>query len=215
MTQRIVNQPSETLVEVLIRDLNEWPKEWGGWAVATRIGTTGFGVWFCHTQPRQTRPAGWLDLGTIEVNLDALPCDHLHAIVSREYWLAHGLKSPNRRRGSAAEHAKDMVEFDRLMSDPSAVKVENQATQCEYYECPVDHPQNPRQDGQAYVANCEDIIQALGLTFDEGCEFKSLWRRARARQGFVKAESTALRDAEKAHHYSGRVLAFERRKANK
>lgn len=198
MTQRIVNQPSETLVEVIIRDLNEWPKEWGGYAGATRIGATGFGVWFCHTEPRQTRQAGCLDLGTIEVNLDCLPCDHLHAIVTREYWLAHGLKSPNRNPTK-----KPGVKVRR---------VESQATQCEYYECSVDHPQNPRQGGVAYIPNCEDIIQALGLTFDEGCEFKSLWRRARARQGFVKAESTALRDAEKAHHYSGRVLAFERRK---
>lgn len=92
------------------------------------------------------------------------------------------------------------------------MKVENSASHCEYYHCPVDHPSNPGQEAP-YVANCEDIIQALGLTFDEGCEFKSLWRRGRGRQGFVKAESTALRDAAKAVHYSKRVYDFESRKA--
>lgn len=92
------------------------------------------------------------------------------------------------------------------------MKTENSASHCEYYHAPVTHPSNPGQS-QPYVANCEDIIQALGLTFDEGCEFKSIWRRARGRQGFLKAESTALRDAQKAVHYAGRVLALEMRKS--
>lgn len=92
------------------------------------------------------------------------------------------------------------------------VKAEDSASHCEYYHAPVLHPSNPGQD-EPYVANCEDVIQALGLTFDEGCEFKSIWRRGRGRQGFVKAESTPLRDAQKAVHYAGRVLALEQRKA--
>lgn len=89
-------------------------------------------------------------------------------------------------------------------------QTENSGGLCDYYLCPVD---NPQRGGQAaYVAECEDIIQALGLTFDEGCEFKSIWRRARARQGFAKAESNALRDAQKACHYAGRILRFEEAK---
>lgn len=92
-------------------------------------------------------------------------------------------------------------------------KPEDSGSHCEYYHCPVDRPQNPNQK-VPYIANCEDIIQALGLTFDEGCEFKSLWRRGRARQGFLKAETTAVRDAAKAVHYAKRVLAFEEAKAN-
>ena len=92
------------------------------------------------------------------------------------------------------------------------VKTEDSGSHCEYYHCEVKHPQNPNQK-IGYIANCEDIIQALGLTFDEGCEFKSIWRRGRGRQGFVKAESTPLRDAIKAVHYSTRVLRFEEQKA--
>lgn len=85
---------------------------------------------------------------------------------------------------------------------------ENSGYHNQYYHCPVHRPQNPNQV-EPYIANCEDIIQALDLTFDEGCEFKSLWRRARARQGFRKAESTAVRDAHKAVHYAQRVLTYE------
>lgn len=92
-------------------------------------------------------------------------------------------------------------------------KVENSGRHCEYYHCEVTHPQNPNQN-VPYIANCEDIIQALGLTFDEGCEFKSIWRRGRGRQGFKKAETTAVRDATKAVHYAQRVLAFEQRMAS-
>ena len=92
------------------------------------------------------------------------------------------------------------------------IKVEDSGSHCEYYHCEVTHPQNPNQS-VGYIANCEDIIQALGLTFDEGCEFKSIWRRGRGRQGFVKAESTALRDAAKAVHYAKRVLSYEERLA--
>lgn len=89
----------------------------------------------------------------------------------------------------------------------------NSASHCEYYHAQIANPENPNQSGAPYEANCEDIIKALGLTFDEGCEFKSIWRRGRARQGFVKAESTALRDAAKAVHYAGRVLRTEEQKA--
>lgn len=92
------------------------------------------------------------------------------------------------------------------------IKTENSGGHCEYYHCEVTHPQNPNQSAP-YIANCEDIIQALGLTFDEGCEFKSIWRRGRGRQGFVKAESTPLRDAVKAVHYANRVLSLEERRA--
>lgn len=88
----------------------------------------------------------------------------------------------------------------------------NSGSHCAYYHAKVGHPENPNQSGTPYEANCEDIIKALDMTFDEGCEFKSLWRRARARQGFVKAESDAVRDATKALHYAGRVLRAEQQK---
>lgn len=91
-------------------------------------------------------------------------------------------------------------------------QVENSGFLCNYYLAPVVAPQ--RKGQEPYVAECEDVIQSLEMTFDEACEFKSLWRRCRARQGFVKAETTPLREASKGLHYSRRVYALELRKAN-
>lgn len=72
-----------------------------------------------------------------------------------------------------------------------------------YYLVKVDHPQ--REEQPPYQAECEDIIEALGLTFDEGNIFKAIWRNANARKGKAKPGNTELRDAEKIFHYAGRV----------
>jgi hypothetical protein len=73
-----------------------------------------------------------------------------------------------------------------------------------YYLAQVEHPQ--REDQQPYQAECEDIITALGMTFDEGCLFKALWRTAAARLGNGKPGQKAKYDAEKMVHYAGRIL---------
>lgn len=73
-----------------------------------------------------------------------------------------------------------------------------------YYLAPVKHPQ--REDQKPYVAECEDIIQALNMDFNEACEFKAIWRTAAARQGNGKPGNKALYDAEKRLHYAGRSV---------
>lgn len=78
-----------------------------------------------------------------------------------------------------------------------------------YYLAPVLHPQ--RKEQAPYQAECEDIIQALNMTFDEGCEFKAIWRTAAARLGNGKPNQKALYDAEKRLHYAGRDVAKYRR----
>lgn len=77
-----------------------------------------------------------------------------------------------------------------------------------WYVVPVKHPQ--RKEQEPYQAECEDIIQALGMTFDEGCAFKALWRNAAARMGNGKPGNKALYDCEKLVHYANRILAKER-----
>lgn len=77
-----------------------------------------------------------------------------------------------------------------------------------YYLAQVDHPNRPEQD--AYQAECEDIITALGMTFYEGCEFKAIWRTAAARLGNGKPGQKAVYDAEKRVHYGDRSLRVER-----
>lgn len=77
-----------------------------------------------------------------------------------------------------------------------------------YYLAPVKHPQRPEQP--AYVAECEDIIEALQMDFNEACEFKAIWRTAAARLGNGKPGQKALYDAEKRLHYAGRSVRFLR-----
>lgn len=73
-----------------------------------------------------------------------------------------------------------------------------------YYLATVLHPQRPEQP--AYVAECEDIIAALKMDFNEACEFKAIWRTAAARLGNGKPGQKALYDAEKRLHYAGRSV---------
>lgn len=73
-----------------------------------------------------------------------------------------------------------------------------------YYVVPVKNPQ--RKGQEPYNAECEDIIQALGMTFDEGCAFKALWRNAAARSGNGKPGNSSVYDSEKIVHYANRIL---------
>lgn len=77
-----------------------------------------------------------------------------------------------------------------------------------YYVVTIKNPQ--RKEQEPYQAECEDIIQALGMTFDEGCAFKALWRNAAARMGNGKPGNKALYECEKLVHYANRILAKEK-----
>jgi len=62
-----------------------------------------------------------------------------------------------------------------------------------------------------YTAECEDIIEALDMSFQEGEAFKAIWRKAGQRLGKGKPGNTALRDAEKIAHFGQRMVAIEER----
>lgn len=81
-----------------------------------------------------------------------------------------------------------------------------------YYLVRVEHPQ--REDQPAYTAECEDIIEALGLNPDEANIFKEIWRSANARQHNGKPGHKALYGAEKIAHYAGRILRRLQREAD-
>lgn len=81
-----------------------------------------------------------------------------------------------------------------------------------YYLVEVTHPQ--REDQPAYQAECEDIIEALELNFEEANIFKAIWRSASARKGNGKPGTKALYDAEKIVHYGERLLRRTRRQAD-
>lgn len=82
-----------------------------------------------------------------------------------------------------------------------------------YYLARIEHPQ--REDQTAYTAECEDIISALAMTFDEANIFKEIWRSSNARLGNGKPDHKALYGAEKINHYAGRNLRRHQREAQK
>ncbi|QHJ80703.1 MAG: hypothetical protein [Bacteriophage sp.] len=109
--------------------------------------------------------------------------------------------------------AQNLVKEDRLLTDavgiviktpePTAtesVTAEYTGGSVSYYSVRVGTPFNP--NSPAYVAECQDIINALKLDFNEGSAFKAIWRRAAARQGKQKrGYDNGLYDAEKVEFY--------------
>ena len=101
------------------------------------------------------------------------------------------------------------------MSGAKPVSVEKTGGNVNYYLVNIAEPKRLAP----YKAECEDIIEALGMTFEEGCLFKALWRSCAARNlGLHKEgqDEDGVYDAEKAVYYSARVLAArERRKKSR
>lgn len=73
-----------------------------------------------------------------------------------------------------------------------------------YYTVEIKNPTTPYS--LTYTAECNDIIEALGMTFAEGNAFKAIWRTAAARQGKKKKGNNAVYDAEKVVFFGERML---------
>jgi len=75
----------------------------------------------------------------------------------------------------------------------------------DYYKVKVE---DPTTEGIApYQAECNDIIEALGMNYAEGNAFKAIWRKAAARQGNGKQGTTDLYDSEKVQFFGTRLVA--------
>lgn len=79
-----------------------------------------------------------------------------------------------------------------------------------YYRVRIDNPTTHTHD--PYTAECNDIIEALGMNYAEGNAFKALWRRAAARTlGKAKQGYTdGLYDAEKVEFFGRRLVLQEK-----
>lgn len=76
----------------------------------------------------------------------------------------------------------------------------------DYYKVEV---KNTTSGGEPYMAECNDIIEALGMNFAEGNAFKALWRRAAHRTLGLKkagAKDDGLYDAEKVKFFGERLV---------
>lgn len=104
----------------------------------------------------------------------------------------------------------DSVTPYKLWESTVMAQPENSGAHAEYYELTI---QRPKSGGDAYKAECQDIIEALKMDFNEGNAFKALWRRAAARLGNVKkGNEDPLYDAQKIKFYGTRILEQEENK---
>lgn len=73
----------------------------------------------------------------------------------------------------------------------------------DYYKVTV---ARPTSGVEPYTAECNDIIEALQMTYAEGNAFKAIWRHALARRGIGKQGNTQKYEAEKAEFFAKRLV---------
>jgi hypothetical protein len=74
----------------------------------------------------------------------------------------------------------------------------------DYYKVRVERPTS---GGEPYVAECNDIIEALGMSYAEGNVLKAVWRVAALRQGRGKpGQDSAVYDGEKIVFFGQRII---------
>lgn len=78
----------------------------------------------------------------------------------------------------------------------------------DYWLIPIPHPKRL----EPCTVETEDIIEALGMSFQEGEAFKAIIRKCKLRMGEGKPGDTEIRNAEKVAHFGGRMVAIEQRK---
>ena len=88
---------------------------------------------------------------------------------------------------------------------PRTTQPEKSGGSVDYYQVKIAHPTTKGRD--PYTAECNDIIEALGMTYAEGNSFKALWRSCAARTlGKLKEGGDAVYDAEKNVFFANRIL---------
>ena len=79
---------------------------------------------------------------------------------------------------------------------------ENSGGSCDYYKVLI---QRPTTVEKQYIAECNDVIEALDMTYAEANMFKEIWRSAAARTlGKLKAGHNEKRGAEKIVFFANR-----------
>lgn len=103
---------------------------------------------------------------------------------------------------------KCTVEMDEVTEVKPKGNPEYTGGSVDYYKVEV---KNPTSFGinTPYIAECNDIIEALGMNYAEGSAFKALWRRAAHRTLGKKkagAKDDGLYDAEKVAFFGARLV---------
>lgn len=116
--------------------------------------------------------------------------------------------NPNARWYGGYDHPSDNSKpvKDTVAVPPSEAKQkEYTGGSVSYYRVYINHPTS---NGVPYVAECNDIIEALGMNYAEGNAFKAIWRSCAARNlGMSKdGYKDGLYDAEKVVFFGKRMV---------
>lgn len=96
------------------------------------------------------------------------------------------------------------LETASMTTAPKQVVEEYTGSSSNYYKVFV---KNPTTLPSPYEAECNDLIEALQMTFAEGNAFKGIWRKAKARQGVKKkGYDNGVYDSEKVVFFGERML---------
>lgn len=93
------------------------------------------------------------------------------------------------------------------VSDDGVNQPEYSGGSSDYYKVEITNTTTPFALG--YTAECNDIIEALGMNFAEGNAFKAIWRRAAQRtlgKRKAGAKDDGLYDAEKVEFFGKRLV---------
>ena len=107
-------------------------------------------------------------------------------------------------RNEAPASLEDVLKACRRAQIPQDVAMTLTGGSADYYKVRVDRPTS---GGEPYTAECNDIIEALGMEYDVANAFKAAWRVAALRQGRGKpGQDSAVYDGEKIVFFGQRII---------
>ena len=120
------------------------------------------------------------------------------------------------RQGGIFWNSVDGGEYDKNMAHKPVPEVveepvpEYTGGSSSYYKVDVS---NPVSAGDPYTVECQDVIEALDMSFSEGNIFKAIWRICAAKKGKAKkGYEDSVYDLEKIIFFAQRELQIEKMK---
>lgn len=98
---------------------------------------------------------------------------------------------------------RNPLDNHRVLVDPQRAEEPLSGGSVDYYKLQID---KPASGAEPYTAECNDLIEALQMTYAEGNAFKAIWRHALARRGVGKKGNTMLYEAEKVEFFAQRLV---------
>lgn len=172
----------ETLVDLINRERGEWQ----GSSVSKIVGVhapSGYPFYYSCEQPDVINGTTW----TREEFENEVAELSAAVYMPKEGFLDKAFKGASIQEMFYLSYPKQK-EADQV-SQP-----ESSGGSCDYYKCEI---ANPTTEPSTYTAECNDLIEALDMTYAEANMFKEIWRTCAARKGKIKEGHQSTRGAEK------------------